>query len=98
MEQFEQFEKTYKFFNGYLSADPEIKYFENGGCKCTFALPLKKNKDDEATWLNCESWGIKAEEISEKYKKSSEIVVGGYFKEHEFEGKKYLNFVVKITG
>lgn len=98
MEQFEQFEKTYKFFNGYLSADPEIKYFENGGCKCTFALPLKKNKDDEATWLNCESWGTKAEEISEKYKKSSEIVVGGYFKEHEFEGKKYLNFVVKITG
>lgn len=98
MEKFEQFKKNYVFFNGFLSADAEIRYFENGGCKCTFSLPLKKSKDDEPTWLNCECWSNKAEEIYEKYKKGSEIVVGGYFKESEFEGKKYLNFVVKIVG
>lgn len=98
MKKFEQFEQKYVFFNGFLSNDAEIKYFENGGCKCTFSLPLKKNKDDEATWLNCESWGKKAEEIAENYKKGDEIVIGGYLKESEYNGKKYINFVVKVVG
>lgn len=98
MEKFKQFEKNYVFFNGFLSADAEIKYFDNGSCKCTFALPLKKNSEDDAVWLNCECWGHKAEEITELYKKGSEIVVGGYFKESEYNGKKYINFVVKIIG
>lgn len=98
MEEFKQFEQNYVYFNGYIGTVPEIRYFGNGGCKCTFTIPLKKNKDDEATWLRCECWGKKAEEISDNYKKSDEIVVGGYFKESEYNGKKYINFVVKVVG
>ena len=44
-----------KWFKGILSAYTEIRYFENGGCLCTMSIALKKNKDDETTWLNCKA-------------------------------------------
>ena len=97
-KQFEQFEQNYKVFSGYLSADPEIKYFESGSCKTSFSLPLKKKKDDDATWLNCECWGKIAENIAEHYKKSDEITVFGYFTEQEYNKKTYLKFIVKVVG
>lgn len=97
-KQFEQFVQCYKVFNGYLSSDPEIKYFESGSCKTSFSLPLKKKKEDEAIWLNCESWGKIAEKIAENYKKSDEITVFGYFTEQEYKGKLYLKFIVKVVG
>lgn len=94
LEKFEQFEKQYKTFNGFLSADPDIRYFEKG-CKCTFALPLKN--ENETIWLNCEAWNNIAEMIAGTYKKCDEIVVMGYFKESEYNGKQYVNFVVKMA-
>ena len=96
-EQFEKFEKSYKIFNGYISSNVDIKYFEKGGCKCTFAIPLKENKDSQPVFLNCEAWNKTAEKISETYKKGDEITIMGYFKESEYNGKKYTNFVVKLV-
>lgn len=97
MEKYEKFEKQYKTFSGYLSDNPNIKYFENGTCKCTFSIPLKENKESETIWLNCEAWNKVAEVIAEKYIKNSELTVIGYFKTHEYNGKEYLNFVVKVA-
>ena len=97
MEQFKNFEKQYKTFGGYLSDDPQIKYFDSGACKCTFSIPLKENKDATPVWLNCECWGHIAETIAERYHKNSEITVIGYFKESEYNGKTYLNFIVKVA-
>lgn len=93
-KQFEQFEVKTKTFTGFISKDPEMKYLDSGSCVIKFSLPLKKNKDDEAVWLNCESWGKKAEEIAEKYKKGDSIAVTGYFKTTEYNNKKYLAFNV----
>lgn len=95
MEEFNVFKKNYDCFNGFLSGDPEIKFFDSGKCKTKFSLPLKKKKEDDAVWLNCEAWGKTAERITEEYKKGDEIVVLGYFKESENEGKKYITFCVK---
>lgn len=98
VQELQQFKQDYLFFNGFLSADPEIKYFESGSCRVTFSLPLRKNKEDKATWLNCECWGKKAEEIGEKYKKGDEITVGGFLKESLYNNKTYINLVVKVLG
>lgn len=96
MEKFAEFEKNYKTFNGYLSADAELKYFDSGKCKCTFSIPLKK--DDKTIWLNCETWSEPlSEKIANNYKKGSEITVVGYFKKEEYNGKEYIKFIVKMA-
>lgn len=86
MEQFEQFKQNLDVFNGYLSADADIRYFESGKCKTTFSIPLKP-KEGDAVWLNCECWGRTAEKCAE-LKKGDEILVFGYFKESEYKNKE----------
>lgn len=93
MEKFEQFEL--KVFSGYLTDDPNIQYFESEKCKCTFSIPLKKNKDDKPIFLNAECWHTKlCEKIADNYKKGSFITILGSFKENEYNGKTYINFVI----
>lgn len=94
MEKYEKFEKQMKTFTGYMG-QPEIKYFESGAIRTTFSIPLKENKDDEPTWLNCQVWGKLAEKFAE-YPKSTLVTVQGYFKtEKNQDGtKEYLKFVV----
>lgn len=94
MKQFEQFKQNLDWFSGYIT-EPKIDYTENGKSKTTFAIPLKKKKEDEAIFLNCVLW--KNEEFAEKHKKGDNVTVGGYFVENEYKGKKYISFVVKIA-
>lgn len=95
MEKFKEHELQLKWFAGYMNA-PEIKYFEQGTVKTTFSIPLKKKKDDEPVWLNCQAWGSLAETLGEK-PKGTNIIVGGYFEEREYNGKTYLDFIVKVA-
>lgn len=97
VEEFEKFEQNYKCFSGFISDKPSINYSESGKIKTKFSIPLKKNKDDEPVWLNCEVWGKLAEKVADGFDKGDEIVVYGYFKETEYNGKTYLNFVVKVA-
>lgn len=99
--EFEELKANLDIFYGFISQYPEIRYFESGKCKATFAIPLKKNKDDEAKWLNCECWGKTAEKISENYKKGDEVIVLGNFKENEYkdkEGKEKTKIVFIVKG
>lgn len=98
--EFEELKANLDIFCGFLFNDPEIRYFKSGKCKTTFAIPLKKNKENEAKWLNCECWGKVAEKASESYKKGDEVIVLGYFKEEDYQDKTGVNktkitFVVK---
>ena len=98
--EFEELKANLDVFCGFLSQDPQIRYFESGKCKATFAIPLKKNKKDETKWLNCECWGKIAEKVSESYKKGDEVIVLGYFKEEDYQDKTgvtktKITFVVK---
>lgn len=99
LEKFEQFEQNLKIFSGYVT-EPELRYTEAGKCICTFGIPLRKNKEDDAIWLNCQVWDKKAEKIGEKLKKGDEVLVFGYFKESQYKDKEgnnktKLNFIVK---
>lgn len=93
-----EFRQSLDCFTGYIT-EPKMRYFESGKCKCEFAIPLKKTKDDEALFLNCECWGRIAEQAGE-LKKSDEVIVFGYFKENEYKDKEgntktKIIFVVK---
>jgi len=97
--EFEELKANLDMFYGFISNDPEIRYFESGKCKTTFAIPLKKNKEDEAKWLNCECWGALAEKAGE-LKKGTEVLVFGNFKEDKYKDKggnekTKITFVVK---
>ncbi len=97
--EFEELKANLDMFCGFLSNDPEIRYFESGKCKATFSIPLKKNKEDEAKWLNCECWGTLAEKVGE-LKKGTEVLVFGNFKEDKYKDKDgnektKITFVVK---
>ena len=94
MDKFKEHELQLKWYAGYMNA-PEIKYLDNGSVKTTFSIPLKKKKEDEPQWLNCIAWGKLAETVAE-YTKGSFITVGGYFEQREYNGKSYLDFIVKV--
>lgn len=98
MEEFKQFEIETHTFGGFISKDPEFKYNDNGSCVVKFSLPLKKKKDDEAVWLNCEAWQQLGEYIAEKFKKGDFINVTGRFKTSEYNGKTYTVFSVMFAG
>ena len=100
MSNFDEFELNLKWFSGYLSADAELRYFESGKCKATFSIPLKKKKEDEAKWLNCECWGALAEKVGE-LKKGTEVLVLGNFKEDTYkdkDGKEKTKIVFIVKG
>lgn len=85
MEKYEKFKLSLDMFSGFIT-EPAIRYFETGTCKCTFAIPLKENKEAEPIWLNCEAWGRVAEKIGEM-KKGDKLIVLGNLKEVEYETK-----------
>ena len=99
MEKFEQFKLKLDTFGGFIT-QPEVRYFDSGKCKCTFAIPLKKNAKDEAVFLNCECWGKLAEKIGE-LNKGTEVLIFGNFKENEYkdkEGKLKKSIVFLVKG
>lgn len=98
MKQFEKFKQKLDIFGGYIT-EPDIKYFESGKCRTTFAIPLKEKKEDTPIFLNCECWGKLAEKAA-TLNKGDEVLVIGYLKETEYESKigekkKKIIFVVK---
>lgn len=93
--KFEEFELTLKWFSGYIT-EPKTNYTEQGLCHTKFAVQLKKNKQDETTFLNCVLWNKKAEEFAEKYKKGDILTVGGIIITNEYKGKIYETLDVKI--
>ena len=89
MKEFEQFEE--KVFSGFIS-DPEIKYLDSGSNVTKFAIPLKKNKDDEPIWLNCELWN--KDTFAEEHRKGDFVTVTGSFKQETYQEKTYTKFKV----
>lgn len=99
MEKFNEFKLNLDIFGGFITA-PDIRYFENGKVKTNFSIPLKKDKDSEPLWLNCECWGKLAEKVGE-LEKGTEVLVFGYLKENEYkdkEGKDKKNIVFVVKG
>lgn len=67
---------------GRAGRDPEVKYFESGSVKCTFALAVNRptRNSDEPDWFNLEIWGKTAEVAGNYVRKGSLIGVQGSLK------------------
>lgn len=64
---------------GFLSKDPDMKYFDSGAVKTTISIPESKGKDEPTIWRNCEAWGNVAECLGE-LSKGDRIKCTGYTK------------------
>ena len=60
---------------GRAGADPEIRYFDQGGQLCTFSLAVNRrsSKSDRPDWFNLKMWG-KTAEIAYNYVKKGGLV------------------------
>lgn len=60
---------------GRAGADPEIRYFDQGGQLCKFSLAVNRrsSKSDRPDWFNLEIWG-KTAEIAYNYVKKGGLV------------------------
>ena len=67
-------------FIGNLGKDPEVQFFESGGCVANFSVAIYRGKDKngnekKALWLPCKAFGEKAEAIADAFKKGDRIQV-----------------------
>jgi len=67
---------------GRAGRDPEMKYFESGGVKCslTLAVNRRSKRTDEPDWFELEIWGKTAEVAGNYVRKGSLIGVKGAVK------------------
>ncbi len=88
-------EKEMVNINATLVKEPEFTSFERKGEEVevvNFTLVKKYGKGKE--YINCSAYGDKAE-VAKDFDKGDLIHIFGYFKEREYNGKTYKNFVVK---
>ncbi len=75
---------------GRAGRDPEVKYFESGKVKCSFAIAVdrrSKNRDDPPDWFELEIWGKTAEIAANYVKKGSLIGISGALKFDRWQDK-----------
>jgi single-strand DNA-binding protein len=91
--------------SGFLGKDPEIKYFEGGGCavELRVAVEVYAGKGDEGKpktktlWMTCKAFNKRAEFIAEHYTKGEKVYIQGNldFWKYGKEGEEHtVTFVV----
>ena len=76
---------------GRLTAKPELRYTENNKAYARFTIavnrPKQEDKEQEADFINCISWGKQAETIAKYFDKGSQIVVNGRIRVDNYTDK-----------
>jgi len=81
--------------NANLVKEPEFLNFEREGEEIEVVnFTLVKNYGKGKEYFNCSAYGNKVE-VAKDFEKGDLIHVFGYFKERQYNGKTYQNFVVK---
>ncbi|MBT2383012.1 single-stranded DNA-binding protein [Streptomyces sp. ISL-11] len=79
---------------GNLTADPELKFTDNGSALAKFtvaATPRTYDKDSgqwrdgTSTFFRCAAWRTLAEHIAESLTKGSRVVVSGRIRQHNWQ-------------
>lgn len=85
---------------GRLTKDPELRNSNDGTSICVFTLAVD-NAKDETLFINCSSFGEKADLMVKTLRKGSLITVDGRLTQRTYEksnGEKAISFVVKINN
>lgn len=82
---------------GRFSKDPELNYTQSGKAVCNFTLAVRNpfNKDGDADFIQCVSWGAAAELIAENHEKGNMIGVDGRIQTRNYENND--GFTVWVT-
>lgn len=80
---------------GNLSADPEMRFTEQGSAVTTFTLALNREwttksgqRDTEVEWLSVVAWSKLAEICNQYLKKGSKVYVSGRLKTRSWDDKQ----------
>lgn len=82
---------------GNLTADPELRYTQNGKPVTNFTVANTPRvfdktsnqwKDGEATFLRCSVWGEFAEYVSQSLVKGTRVIVQGRYKQRPYEDRE----------
>src|SRR5690349_13070971 len=68
---------------GFLPADVETRFTNQGQQLCTFSVAVwdaKRKEGDETEWVKCTVWGGEAERLAPALKKGAEVYVSGWLK------------------
>jgi single-strand DNA-binding protein len=77
---------------GNLTRDPDLKFIPNGQAVCNFGIAMNRKWKaangewkEEATFVNCVTWGKSAEAVGEYMRKGSPALIEGRLQSREWE-------------
>ncbi|MDD4689050.1 MAG: single-stranded DNA-binding protein [Eubacteriales bacterium] len=84
---------------GRLTADPELKYTNNGKSVCSFGIAnnQKFGEKENISFFNCVAWGKTGETISKYCKKGHRVGLTGQIVQDRWESEGQKKSVVKIN-
>jgi single-strand DNA-binding protein len=81
-------------FAGNLTRDPELRFTPSGQPVCQFTVAATgrtkrgdKWVDDETTFIDCQAWGLLAENIAETCTSGTRVVVSGMLKTEHWQDR-----------
>ncbi len=75
---------------GRAGRDPEVKYFDSGKVKCSFAIAVNRrsrNRDEPPDWFELELWGKTAETAANYVKKGGLVGITGSLRFDRWQDK-----------
>jgi single-strand DNA-binding protein len=78
---------------GNLTADPELRFTSTGKPVASFTVACNDRRKDpsgnwvdgDTTFLNCEVWDVKAEQLAEQVQKGQRVHVTGKLRQRSYE-------------
>jgi single-strand DNA-binding protein len=94
---------------GRLTRDPELKHIGSDNTAiCNFGIALNRTyktasgeKREETTFVDCECWGVRGENLAKFFQKGKEIALDGALKMDQWEdkeGNKRSKLTVKVLN
>ena len=75
---------------GRLTADPEIKFTNNGTALVNFSVAVNRKKGDEeyVSYFDVTAWGTLAQGVADTLHKGDRVVVNGFLTQDRYENKE----------
>jgi single-strand DNA-binding protein len=87
---------------GRLTADPELKFTNNGMAVVNFSVAVNRKKGEEeyVSYFDCTSWGTLAQGIADSLHKGDRVIVNGNLTQDRYEkdGKTVSKTVINAEA
>lgn len=86
--------------SGRLGKDPELQKTTTGLSVTNFSLAIdeyKPNEDTPTTWVQCQAWREKAENLAEMVKTGDKVAIVGHLKVDTWEDNRQTRYKTYIV-